>query len=186
MKKKVILFATILVFLISLASFSKVLAVAVDVSGNAAGSSNNVNLNQQNTSNHNQSNTSNINNNVDVNCNTGGNSASGNTGGNVGVNTGDCKSNVNITNQGNKNCIGNCVSPRPGSSPTPSIPPVGGSSGGGGAAGGGGVGGGGGAGGPGTLGETGNAQNLAMFTGGMGIIISGLWLVRRNLALFLN
>ena len=183
MIKKTLLLTPLIVLVLALVSASKIFAVTYDISGNGAGSTSNVTVNQQNTNNVNQSNTSNVSNNVDVNCNTGGNSASGNTGSNVGVNTGNCSSNVNIQNNLNSNnaTIGCCKSPTPKPSPKPSNPPTGGledpsrngsipPGGSSGSSGGGQV-----------LGETGVAENLALLSLGMTMVIGGLWQVKRVL-----
>ena len=167
-----------------LVSATKIWAVSYDITGNGAGSTSNVTVNQQNSTNVNQNNQSNINNNVNSNCNTGGNSASGNTGSNVGVNTGDCSTNVNISNQANtNNAQVNCPTcPKPSPTPKPgaSNPPVGGPGGGDGGNGGGG-GAAGAAGGGQVLGETGVAENLALLSLGMTMVLGGLWQVKRVL-----
>lgn len=187
MKKKVILFTSILVLTLSLASLSNIDAqnINVDISGNASGSQNQVNLDQQNTSQTNQQNTANINNDVNVDCNTGSNQASGNTGSSTSINTGDCSANVNIRNDVNRNVIGGPkASPKLGASPSPTVFGQPGPGGGGvGAAGNGGAGAGGPGVGPGELAEAGVAGNLAMFSGGMASILLGLWFVRRKLAI---
>src|SRR3989344_295269 len=182
------LFLTPLVALVlTFIGLTNVLAVTYDISGNGAGSNNQVNYNQQTNQTVNQSNQSNVSNNVDVNCNTGGNSASGNTGSNVGVNTGDCSSNVNIQNNLNSNNaqVGCCKSPTPKPSPSSSNPPVGGPGGGdGGSSSGGGSSASGGQ----TLGATGVNENLALLSVGMTMVLGGLWQGRRILGLnfFLN
>jgi len=184
--KKVILFTAIFTLLITLASISNILAVNYEISGNGAGSSSNVTVNQQNSTNVNQNNQSNISNDVDSNCTTGGNSASGNTGGNVGVNTGDCSSNVNITNQTNTNnanincptCPKPSPTPKPGSSPVPGQPGADGgeADGVGGASSS--------ASNPEVLGQAGASQNLALMLGGMSLIFAGLFQTKRALAIF--
>ena len=181
--KRALFLTPLAALVLAAASFTKVLAISYDITGNAAGSTSNVTVNQQNSTNYTQNNTSNISNNVNSSCNTGGNSANSNTGGNTGINTGDCSSNINITNQGNNNCIGSsCVSPKP--SPKASTPPTGGPGGGGGggsSSSGESSGGGSSAGGGQTLGATGVAENLALFSLGMTMVLGGLWQVKRVL-----
>src|SRR4030042_3428585 len=147
----------------------------VSIEGNGAGSSNQVNVNQTDQLNVNQNNSANVSNNVDVNCNTGGNSASGNTG--------NCTSNVNISNNLNTNqtkitCPGCFASPTPKPIPSSGVPPTGGNGGAGGGNGGGGVGGAGQAAGPQGLGGAGVAGDTVMFLAGFGILALGLWQVR--------
>jgi len=131
---KALLLTPFLALAFVLASLTNVLAVAVDVSGNGAGSNNTVNYTQQNNQNVNQNNQSNVSNNVNANCNTGGNSANSNTGGSTGVNTGNCTSNVNIQNNLNNNqaTVGCCgkASPTPQVSPSPGVGGPGGPGGG--------------------------------------------------------
>ena len=182
--KKALFLTPLAALVLILVSATKIWAVSYDITGNGAGSTSNVTVNQQNSTNVNQNNQSNINNNVNSNCNTGGNSASGNTGGNVGVNTGDCSTNVNISNKANtNNAQVNCPT-CPKSSPTPkpgaSNPPVGGPGGGDGGNGGGGGAAGAADGGQ-VLGETGVAENLALLSLGMTMVLGGLWQVKRVL-----
>lgn len=184
--KKALLLTPLIVSVAVLVCATKIFAVTYDITGNAAGSTNNITVSEQNSTNVNQSNQSNISNNVNSNCNTGGNSASQNTGGNVQVNSGDCSSNVNITNRLNQNqaqiscptCPKASPTPQVGASPGPGQPggPAAGGNGGGGGAGGAAA-----AGGGQVLGEAGVAENLALLTLGMTMVIGGLWQVKRIL-----
>jgi|SRR3989344_114007 len=181
---KALFLAPLITLVLAFAALTKVMAVSYDISGNGAGSTNNVTVNQQNNSTVNQSNTSNVSNNVNSNCNTGGNSTSGNTGANGSTSTGDCSTNVNIQNNLNSNsakiscptCPKSSSTPQPGSNP----PGVGGPGGGSSSSGSGGSGGT--SGGGQVLGETGVAENTAIMLGGMAFIFAGLWKTRKILA----
>lgn len=72
----------------------------ISVSGNAEGSSNNVNISQSNNNTTTQENKAEINNNVEVNANTGNNTANENTGGEVNIATGDISVDSTIVNAG--------------------------------------------------------------------------------------
>lgn len=96
---RLFLFLTILLSLTSV--INVVVAQNIDVSGNAAGSSNKATFESSNSTNINQNNQSNVDNSARVNCNTGGNSTSGISGG--GVTTGDCEADVNVSNNFNSN-----------------------------------------------------------------------------------
>jgi hypothetical protein len=174
--RNLIYFLPILIAIISLAAVLKVsYAVSVTINDNAAGSSNQINVNQKNQTTVNQNNSAEVSNDVDVNCNTGANSQGGNTG--------NCAANVNITNKANTNKVDlecpNC--PKPSSSPGPAASPNPNSGGGSGSdsSGGGGDSGGssGGAGGGQSqvLGATGSANSTLLFLAGFGLIALGLW-----------
>ena len=81
--------------------------INAEISGNAAGSVNIIDINVNNTCIVVQKNTANIVNNVNVNTNTGGNSASGNTSSFVSIITGHIKSIVGVINSINVN-VGSC------------------------------------------------------------------------------
>lgn len=114
-----------LIFLILIAG--RVYSESLDVSGNASGSNNSININQSNSNTVNQSNSANVDNNANATSDTGGNSANDGVGGGS-ITTGDATSNVNINNQfnnnvGNINCK-NCVTPTPTPKPSPKPSPT--------------------------------------------------------------
>lgn len=182
-----LLVSTLLVFLV----LSVANAVNIDISGNGAGSSNQVNYNSTQDTSIDQSNYSNVNNNVDVNCDTGGNDTNNSTGGNTGTSTGNCASNVNITNKANSNnadvscptCAKASPTPTPKASPSPVLNGRGGGTNPGPNGGGDGSSpSGGSSSNPQVLGSTGTYD--ATLIGGVGFfsIALGLWLVQKQLA----
>jgi len=72
----------------------------ITVSGNAQGSTNNVNVSMSQNTQTTQNNNAEINNNIDLNANTGNNTANENSGGGTNVSTGDATSNTEIVNAG--------------------------------------------------------------------------------------
>lgn len=165
------------------------------ITGNAAGSNNQIDINQQQSTSIQQSNQSSVTNDVDVNANTGGNRVSGDG---DSIKTGDARINVSITNQGNTNqanvpCCPT-ASPTPdGEKPAPSatltptpttapgLPPRGGDGGIGGGNGGGGIGG---AGAPQVLGLAAasgeGSLETALVLAGTLCLLAGTYLVRQN------
>lgn len=102
------------------------LSAAISISGNGAGSDNNVSFNLNNSRNVSTENNLNIDNDVDADANTGDNEANGNTGGNTSIKTGDANVNITIGNSGNSNeavvcgcLIAGLVNP-----PTPTVKPI--------------------------------------------------------------
>jgi hypothetical protein len=77
-----------------------ILADELSVSGNAEGSTNNVNVSSNNNTNVEQNNNANITNNVNLNANTGDNTANENNGGDTNIQTGDVKASSEIINAG--------------------------------------------------------------------------------------
>lgn len=75
----------------------------VEISGNGAGSHNNITVNSSCNENVTQNNTTNVDVNISANLSTGGNQANNNTGGNVTVSSGNATSDVNITVGGSSN-----------------------------------------------------------------------------------
>lgn len=190
LKERLLLLSLAVLFCLLLATAvlqtAAVEAVNVDVSGNAAGSNNQVNVNSNNSTSINQNNQSTVDNNVGVNCNTGSNNASGNAGSGGSVNTGNCSANVNISNNLNSNTanIGcpSCpsTSPRPVGQPGQQQPPgIEGVSADGGVGGDGG--GQAGEDGPQVLAETGFTGDLALPLAGFGFVFLGLLLTQRAL-----
>lgn len=82
----------------------------LEISGNGAGSDNNVTANQTSNTSVNQTNNANITNKVNAEANTGKNDANYNTGGNVTVKTGDATVNAHVSNNVNSNVaeVENC------------------------------------------------------------------------------
>lgn len=177
------IFVTLLTILsaIVLVFSNRVSAETIDVSGNGAGSSNSVNVNQSNSTNTTQNNNANISNNVNANCNTGNNSSSGNTGGNTSTATGNCSANVNISNNVNSNNakVVCCASPTP--KVTPGLGGQGGPDGGGESISGGGESSSGG-GSPQILGSTGVAESTIVSILGFTLLAAGLTFANRSFA----
>mgnify|MGYP001614207366 CR=1 FL=1 len=108
-----------LIFLVLIAG--RVYSQSLEVSGNASGSNNSININQSNSNTVNQSNSANVNNNANATSDTGGNSINDGVGGGS-IRTGDATSNVNITNQFNSNVRNVSATPTP--TPKPSPTPI--------------------------------------------------------------
>ncbi len=100
------------------------------ISGNGAGSTNNINVEQNSSVNVQSHQSANVSNNVSTTLNTGGSSSSGNTGGNTTVVTGRITTSTEIANRVNTsqvevtcNCQTPVPTPSPTSTPTPSSTP---------------------------------------------------------------
>ncbi len=100
----------------------KVYSETFDISGNASGSNNSIDINQSNPNTVNQSNSANVNNNANANSDTGGNSINNGVG-EGSIKTGKATTNVNINNQFNSNVIKTnpTPTPKPSSTPTPKL-----------------------------------------------------------------
>jgi uncharacterized membrane protein YgcG len=112
-------------FVYAILIVGKVYSDNLEISGNASGSNNSINIDQDDTNTVNQSNTVDVENNVKATAETGGNSANDNVGG-VTIKTGDATTNVNIKNQFNTNSADvnckNCATPTPTPKPSPTQP----------------------------------------------------------------
>jgi len=119
---KSFIISTLFIYLILIAG--KVYSDNLEISGNASGSNNSININQNESNTVNQSNSADVNNDVNASADTGGNSANDNVGGSS-IKTGDATTNVNINNQFNTNKADvnckNCATPTPKPSPTPTV-----------------------------------------------------------------
>ncbi|MBI4036911.1 hypothetical protein HY385_00620 [Candidatus Daviesbacteria bacterium] len=116
-KQKLILII-ILVFLLSLTGLTQVGAEELTITGNGAGSSNEIIITNQTTTTVQQNNEANVNNNVQTEANTGDNSASDNTSGSINITTGDVDSQTNTENQANVSQVDNQCCPTQGTSAT--------------------------------------------------------------------
>lgn len=99
----------------------------VNISGNGAGSTTNVSVNQNRTVESFDHNQSDINNNVSIHGNSGDNTTSGTTGGTSRIATGDVNTSVTINNKTNSNEVEvdcDCVTPTPTTTPSPSTTPT--------------------------------------------------------------
>ena len=109
---------------------TSVYAVDISVSGNAAGSQNNVSIDQGSTQTVQQGNSGTVDNNINATANTGGNNVSGNSNGNNIIKTGDSTIKTTVTNQLNSNnaqvTCSNCATPtvQPTQAPQPTATPA--------------------------------------------------------------
>lgn len=123
---KSFIISTFLIFLVLIAG--RVYSQSLEISGNASGSNNSININQTESNTVNQSNSADVENSVNATSDTGGNSINDGSG-NASITTGNATSNVNINNQLNSNVSNinckNCPTPTPKPSPSPT-PKIGG------------------------------------------------------------
>lgn len=123
---KSFIISTLFIYVILIAE--RVYSDSLEISGNASGSNNSININQTESNTVNQSNSADVNNNVNATSDTGGNSINDGVGGGS-IKTGNATSNVNINNQFNtnkadvncKNCSTPTPTPKLSPSPTPKI-----------------------------------------------------------------
>lgn len=108
-RKKLSVIALFLSITTSLFRSSAIIVKADElvVSGNGAGSSNEVTLEASNNTSIEQSNNADIDNNVNANSDTGGNEATDNTGGNTDITTGDIETDVEVTTTANSSVVDN-------------------------------------------------------------------------------
>lgn len=92
-------------------------ALELNISGNAANSQNQINLQGGQSTNIDQNNQGSFNNTIDASANTGGNSVSGGNGGSI--TTGNASTNVNVSNQFNSNQANVTCCPSKTPTPTP-------------------------------------------------------------------
>jgi len=117
---KSFIISTLFIYAVLIAG--KVYSDNLEISGNASGSNNSININQNESNTVNQSNSADVDNNVNATSDTGGNSANDNVGG-ASITTGDATTNVNINNQFNTNSADvnckNCLTPTTTQKPSP-------------------------------------------------------------------